>query len=47
MNAMSPVGSVDGGIGKSSGAVCVTAGICDEIRIRPVSTLSKRSHHSG
>jgi len=44
---MSPVGSVEGGVGKSSGTVCVTGGICEEIRRRPVSTFNNKSHHSG
>lgn len=47
MNAMSPVGSVEGGVGNSSGTGWATGVICGDILIRPVSTLSSKSHHSG
>lgn len=47
MNATSPVGSVAGGFGKGSRTGCVTGSICGEIRRRPVSTFSSKSHHSG
>ena len=47
MKAISPVGSGEGGVGKSSGTGGLTGSMFEEMRIRPVSTLSRRSHHSG
>jgi len=47
MKEISPVGSVLGGVGNRSGTWFVAGGIWEEMRMRPVSTLSRRSHHSG